>query len=116
PLFRQRQKAFRKKGHLGCQDRQLARACPEQSSLDANEIADIEQLVQLEISLRQLILFRINLKLAFAIGQCEESGFTEWTIRQNPSGNANLPLALRQILSRFVCVLFNYVSEGVRVP
>src|SRR4051812_43907842 len=114
PLLRQRKKTLCKKGHLRRQHRQLPRTGPKQSAFDADEIADIEQLVQLEIALRQLILLRVNLKLAFAIRQRQESGFPEWTIRQYPSRNPNLLLVVLQILSRFVRILFDYVRQRVR--
>src|SRR5205823_9170613 len=67
PLLRQRQKTFREENQLVCHHRQFARARAEQGSFNANEVTDIEQLVQLKITVGKLVFFRVNLQLAFSI-------------------------------------------------
>ena len=45
PLLREWKKALRQKCHFGCQDGQLSRARAKQRAFNANQIANIEQLV-----------------------------------------------------------------------
>ena len=61
PFLGQRKKAFREKHEFGCKDSQFAGTRAEQRSFDADEVADIEQLVELEVSFRKLILLRVGL-------------------------------------------------------
>src|SRR5581483_5123328 len=77
PLLRQRQKTLREKHQLCRQHGQFAGACAKQIALNSNEIADVEEFVQLEVPLGKLILFRVHLQLAFAIRKRDEAGLSE---------------------------------------
>ena len=100
PFFRQRKKALREKHEFGRQYRQFAGPRAEQRSFDADEVADIEQLVQLEVAFRKLILLCVYLQLAFAVRQRDESGLSKRTIRENPARNTNLVLVVFQFFAR----------------
>src|SRR5439155_17116541 len=68
PLLGQRQKAFRKKCEFVRQHSEFAGTRAEQCSFHADEIANIKQLVELEVAFRKLIHFRVGLQLTFAVG------------------------------------------------
>src|SRR5437867_9680333 len=68
PLLRQRQETLGQKCQLARKHSQLARFRAKQHSFDADEVADIEQFVQLKIAFGQAIFLYVRLKLAFAVG------------------------------------------------
>src|SRR5438093_5110271 len=116
PFLRQRQETFRQKRDLACQHGQLARARAKQRAFDSDEIADIEQFVQLKVPIRKQVLPRVNLKLALAIRKRDESGLAERTIREDPPGNADLDFAMLQVFGGFLRELLDDFLQRVRVP
>ena len=103
PLLRQRQKALRQgmSAHLQVPSIRLC-AVRNSVAFDADEVADVEQLVQLEVAIRKLILLGINLKLAFAVRQRDEAGFSKRPIRQNAAGDTHLVFAVFQLFGGFL--------------
>ena len=114
PFFRQRQETFRQIYQLIRQDGQLSSLRAEQPSFDSDEIPDVEKLVELEIALRELIFFSVDLQLPFAVGQRDEARFSKWPVRQNSSRNADLVLSLFQFLGGLRRELLRGFGKRVR--
>src|SRR5687768_8194554 len=88
PLLRQRLEALGKKFELRGMDRQLVGAGAEQPSLDADEVTEVEQLVDLEIELGQGILPDVDLNLFLAVGDDEEVRLAEGPDGEDAAGGA----------------------------
>src|SRR5437868_7749251 len=77
PLLRQRQQALGEELQLRRPDRQLVRLRPEEAPLHADPVAEVEQLVDLEIALRQRVLPDVDLHAGAAVGDDEEVRLAE---------------------------------------
>jgi len=55
---------------------ELAGARAEKVAFDAHDVADIEQLIELEIALADSILAHVNLQALAPLGEVKESGFS----------------------------------------
>ena len=77
PLLGQRQMTLREELERLRIDRELARAGAEQMTGDANVVAEVEQLEDAEVALRERILANVDLDALPAIGQREEAGFAK---------------------------------------
>src|SRR5205085_8029385 len=76
---------------------------------------DIQKLVDLEIPIRELIFFRVDLQLAFAIRQRDKAGLSKRAVRENSSRDSNLVLSLFQFLGGFCRKLLRDFGKHVRV-
>ena len=83
PLLGQRQQALREEVQPRRPDRELVGLGAEQASLDADPVAEIEQLVDLEVELRQRVLPDVDLDPRVAVGQHEEVGLAEGADRED---------------------------------
>ena len=112
PFLRQGKKTLGQKHQLARQHRQFAGARAEQRAFDADEVADVEQLVQLEVAFGKLILLRVDLKLSLAIRKRKEACFSKRTIRENTSGNTNFDLVVLQFFGVFSAKLLRLPRPG----
>src|SRR5262249_40241597 len=101
PLFRKRQKTFHEKRKLFRQNRQFAGARAKHLTFGTNEVANIEQLVELKVALGKLVLLRIDLNLLTAVGQRYKCGFAERSVRSHTAGDSNRRRIVFELLSRF---------------
>ena len=83
PLLRQRQQALREEVQPRRPDRELVGLGPEQAPLDADPVAEIEQLEDLEIELRQRVLPDVDLQLRVAVRQDQEVRLAEGADRED---------------------------------
>jgi hypothetical protein len=98
PLFRQRQEALGEELERRGMNRELVRLRAEQLPLDADEVAQVQQLEQREVAPRQRVLPDVGLNPGTAVRQHEEIGFAEAADREDPSRRACLD---RSRLERF---------------
>ena len=113
PLLRQRQQALRQEVQPRRPDRELVGLRAEQPALDADPVAEIEQLEDLEIERRQRVLPDVDLDLRAAVGQHEEVRLAERADRENAAARDGLdalglelvvrPLAVRPPRARQSC-------------
>ena len=90
PLLGQRQVALGQEHDAPRPDAQLAGARPEQVPFDADVIAEIEQLEDLEVQFRQRVLADVDLDALEAVGQAEKIGLAEVPDRQHAAGGDRL--------------------------
>ena len=81
---------------------QLAGARAEQVPLDADVIAEIEQLEDLEIQFRQRVLADVDLNALEAVGQAKEAGLAEVANGQDTAGRDGLDLVGLERLGRAI--------------
>ena len=123
PLLRQRQEALGQELELRDVDRQLVGPRPEQVALDADEVAEVEQLEDREVALADRVLADVGLDLRLAVGEREEVGLAEAADGQDAAGGSRLDALGRQLLaglarrsvatsSRTVCVRANARGYG----
>src|SRR5258705_13871973 len=98
PLFRQREQTLRQEMHPRRPDRQLVRACAKQPPFDADPVAEIEQLENLEVERRQRILSDIDLNLRVTVRHGQEVRLAKGSDRQNPSAGNRLGATLLQLV------------------
>ncbi len=77
PFFRQRQEALGEEVHARGPDRQLVGLSAEQPPFDADPVAEIEQLEQLEVQFRHRVLPDVDLQSRQAVGEDEEVRLSE---------------------------------------
>ena len=85
PLLGQRQQALGEEVKSRRPDGEFVRLGPEQTPFDANPVAEIEQLEDLEVQFRHRVLPDVNLQLRAAIGQDKEVGFAEGRGCEDPA-------------------------------
>src|SRR5262249_6359033 len=80
-------------------DRELVGAGAEQPSLHADTVAEVEQLVNLEVQLRHRVLPDVDLHPGAAVGQHEEIRLAEGADRQDPAARDGLdPIGLELVV------------------
>ena len=81
-------------------------------------LEEVEFGVLSRLAIGQLILFRIGLHPAFAVGERHETSFTKWPVRKNPAGNAHSRRLMLELLgglqSKLADQLSNRMSVAVR--
>src|SRR5678816_2703425 len=112
PFLGQWEEALGKKRHLLRKYGQFAGARSEQVSVNADEVANVEQLVKLEITFGKLVFLRIDLKLRSGIRKAQESGLAEGTTREDAPRHADFYGVVLQVLSGFVCDCLLYTSDA----
>ncbi len=104
PLLGQREQALREKVQSRRPDRELVRLGAEQPALDADPVAEIEQLVDPEIELRDRVLPDVHLHLRAAVRQHEEVRLAERADGQDASGGDGLDAIGLELVVRAVPV------------
>src|SRR5688572_24145135 len=101
PFLREWKETLGEKREFTGQNRQFTGARAKERPLDANEVTDVEQLIQLEVTFGNLILLGINLNFRTGIGQGEKPRLTERPIGQNSAGYTNLYRVMFEFFRRF---------------
>jgi hypothetical protein len=102
PLLGQRQQTLGEELELRCPDRELIRLRAEQASLDAGPVAEIEQLENFEIALRQRVLPDVDLKPRLPVGQHEEVRLAEAANREDAPRGPHLNLRGVELRTRLL--------------
>src|SRR5574341_408918 len=105
PLFRERAEGFREQGELLHVRGKLVCPGPEQEAFDADKVADIELLEQVEALLAQSVLLEIELDLSRAVLDMDEAGLAEAPEGRDPSRERDRDALLFQVLFRRPAVL-----------
>ncbi len=90
PLLRQRQQVFAEKRDLFDVDAEFAGARAKQISADADVVAEVEQLIELESFFADCIFLDVNLEALAALLQVSESGFAHQADGHNASSDADV--------------------------
>src|ERR1017187_8146223 len=98
PLLGQRQQVFTQKGNLLDMHTQFARARAKQISADADVVAQIEQLVQLESLVAHGVFLNINLQSLPALLQVGKAGLAHQANGHDASRHADIDARLFQLL------------------
>ena len=114
PLFGKRQVALGEEHHAAGPDAELAGACPEQVPLDADVIAEIEQLEDLEIQFGQRVLPDVDLEALEAVGQPEKARLAEVANGQDAACRDRLDLVGVEDVGRAVAESADQRRDGVR--
>jgi hypothetical protein len=121
PLLGHRDEALGQELDLARPDRQLVGLGAEQVPLDADEVAEVEQLEDREVPLADRVLADVDLDLRRAVRDDEEVGLAEAPDRQDPPRRRRLDLRRVELLAGLAAVrldqLRNRVGarEGVRI-
>ena len=113
PLLGQRQEALGEELERRRPDGQLVGLGPEDAPLDADEVAEIEQLVDREVALRQRVLAEVDLNPFAAVGDDQEVGLAEAADGQDAAGRARLRLLRLERLAGLVAVRLEELFDGV---
>ncbi len=114
PLLGQRQVALGQEHHAARPDAQLAGAGPEQVPFDADVIAEIEQLEDLEVQFRQRVLANVDLHPLEAVGQPQEAGLAEVANRQDTAGGDRLDLVGLERLGGAIAMVRRQAGNRMR--
>ena len=90
PLLRQRQQALREEVQPRRPDRELVGFRPEQTALDADPVAEVEQLEDLEVERRQRVLADVHLDPGEAVGEDEKVRLPERPDREDAAARRGL--------------------------
>ena len=113
PLLGQRQEALGQELERRGPDRQLVRLGAEDATLDADEVAEVEQLEDREIALGQRVLADVDLDPRLPVGDDEEVGLAEAANRQDPAGGARPRLLRLERLSGLPAVGLDQLFDRV---
>ena len=95
-------------------DRELVGLGPEQTALDADPVAEIEQLEDLEVELRQRVLPDVHLDPGEAVGEDEEVRLAEGADREDAPGGDRLDAIAFELVVRPLAVGVDQLGD--RVP
>ena len=115
PFFRQGQKILGQVEDPGCGDREFVRARAENGPFRPDDIAEIEQLKQLEIFGPDEIPAHIYLEPVLAVGKVHESGFPVRTQRNDAAADAHGFFSLLEFGAADRVKLCPELADGVRV-
>src|SRR5688572_2374338 len=115
PFLGQWEKALRQKGQFPRENRELTGARAKQCPFHANEIADVEQLVKLEVSFGKLILLCVHLEFRTRVRKGKESGLAKRPISQNAARDTDLHRVVLEVLARFGRIGFDDFRYGFGV-
>ncbi len=90
PFLGQRAEALRQEVNPGRPDGQFVRLRPEQPPFHADDVTQVESLIQLEIQVRNRIRPHVHLHAIEPVGQHEEVGLAERAQAENAAGRAHL--------------------------
>ena len=88
PLLGQRQQALRQELQRRDMDAELVRFRAKEVSLDADPIADVQQLEDAEVGLRHGVLPDVDLNPRSPIGQLKKAGFPERANGEDAAGDS----------------------------
>ena len=114
PLLGQRHQALREEVQPRRPDRELVGLGPEQPPLDADPVAEIEQLEDLEIELRQRVLPDVDLHLGVAVREHEEVRLAERANREDAAARDRLDALGFELVVRPLAVGVDQLGD--RVP
>ena len=99
PLLGQREEALGQELERRRPDRQLVGLGAEQAALDADEVAEVEQLEHREVALGQRVLPDVDLDLRAAVREDQEVRLAEAANRQDAAGGAGARLLGLELLA-----------------
>ena len=100
PLLRQRQQALGEEVQPRRPDRELVGFRPEQAAFDADPVAEVEQLEDLEVERRQRVLPDVDLDPGKAVGQDEEVRLPERPDREDAAARLGLdPIGFELVMA-----------------
>ncbi len=114
PLFGQRQETLDQELELRDVDRQLVGPRAKQVPFDADEIAEVEQLEDLEVTLADRVLTDVGLDLGLAIRDRDEVGLAEAADRQDAARGLRLDAFGGELVAGPVAVARHQVAHSVR--
>ena len=94
-------------------DGELARAGAEEVPFDPNQVAQVEQLVKLEVALPDRVQAHVDLQPRAAARQVRESGLAVRANRHHPARNAHRDFLRVQLLRRARRVLGKDLGQAV---
>ena len=110
PLLGQRQQVFAEERDLLYVDGEFAGAGAKQISADADVVAEVEQLVELETRVADGVFLDVNLQALAVLLQVREAGLAHEADRHDASGNAHVDARLFQ----FFAGLLGVVRQNLR--
>src|SRR5262249_57892049 len=113
PLLRQRQKALGEEMQARRPDGELVGLGPEQPPLDADPVAEVEQLVDPEIELRHRVLPDVDLHLGMTVGQDQEVRLAEGADREDAASSDRLDAIGFELVVRPLAVAVDELRNGV---
>ena len=113
PLFRQRQQALGQEVQPRCMDGELVRPRAEQVPFDADPVAEIEQLEDLEVERRHRVLTDVDLNLPEAVGQDQQVRLAEGSDGQNPPAGDRVDALGLERFPRPLRVALDELGNGV---
>ena len=114
PLLGHREQRLRQEIQMFDVDAQLAGPGAEQVALDADDVADIEQLVERKILFADRVLAHIDLQLLAVLHQMRETGLAHAADGHDAAGDAHLDARLQLCSAVFVAVFGQDLRDGVR--
>ena len=114
PFLGQRQQAFGEEVQPRRPDRELVRPGPEQVAFDADPVAEVQQLEDLEVERRQRVLTDVDLNLGQAVGQDQEVRLAEGSDGENPAAGDRIDPLGFELVARPLAVALDEL--GNRVP
>jgi hypothetical protein len=94
-------------------DRELVGLGPEQATLDADPVAEVQQLVDREVELGQRVLPDVRLDLRAAVGQDQEIGFAERADREDAAARDRRDVLALELVVRPLAVGVDQLGDRV---
>ena len=115
PFLRQRQQVLRKVTDFSGRDGQLVGAGPEKVAFRTDDVAQVEQLEELEVLGADVVLTHIYLDPVLPVGHVHEPGLAVGAERHDAAAHANVLFGLLEFGSRRLIKLLPDLGDGVAV-
>ena len=113
PLLRQREQALREEMQTRRPDRQLVGFRPEETSLDADPVAEVQQLEDPKIQLGHRVLTDVDLNARETVRNHQEVGFAERADREHAAARDRFRPARLELIVRGGGMRLHQRSHGV---